>query len=147
MKKICTKCKSEKSLEDFSFKNKATGLLKYCCKVCDKKYRKNYYKENKNEIVKDIVIRNKDIRNKNAQYIYDYLKSHPCIDCGNNNIIVLEFDHRDGVEKIESISVLVHRGYSIKKIDEEIDKCDVRCANCHRIRTAKQQNWYSEIIK
>ena len=76
--------------------------------------------------------------------IFDYYKTHQCIDCGENNPIVLEFDHRDGVEKIDNISRLIDRSWDT--IKKEIDKCDVRCANCHRIRTAKQQGWYKGII-
>ena len=71
------------------------------------------------------------------------MKSNPCVDCNEADPIVLEFDHRDDVEKIAEVGKLVANGYKWETIKEEIDKCDVRCANCHRRRTAKQFNWYN----
>ena len=56
-------------------------------------------------------------------------------------LIVLEFDHRDGEVKDESVSVLV--GYGVaRKVKAEVEKCEVRCSNCHRKRTAIQQGYY-----
>ena len=52
----------------------------------------------------------------------------------------LEFDHRDRTTKIAAVSQLIARQFSWDKIMAEIDKCDVRCANCHRKRTAVQFN-------
>ena len=56
-----------------------------------------------------------------------------CFDCGINNHIILDFDHiRD---KKYNISRMIHDGFSWKSIKKEIEKCEVVCANCHRIRT------------
>ena len=56
-----------------------------------------------------------------------------CVDCGVNNHIVLDFDHlRD---KKYNVSRMIHDGFSWKAIKREIAKCEVVCANCHRIRT------------
>jgi hypothetical protein len=55
--------------------------------------------------------------------------------------MVLEFDHRDGTEKVAGICDLVRAGSSWKRIFTEIEKCDVRCVKCHRIRTAEQFGW------
>ena len=74
------------------------------------------------------------------QYLISYLTSHPCTDCGETDIIVLEFDHIESKEI--GISKAVNRGWSLKKIQNEIAKCVVRCANCHRRKTAKDFNWY-----
>jgi len=90
--------------------------------------------------------RNKKLIKQNQQLIFDYYRENPCIDCGETNPVVLEFDHRDGVDKKGDISKLVARGLCWERIKEEIDKCDVRCANCHRIRTAKQFGWYKGLI-
>ncbi len=60
-------------------------------------------------------------------------ESSGCKDCGENNHIVLDFDHlRD---KKYNISRMIHDGFSWKAIMKEVEKCDVVCANCHRIRT------------
>jgi hypothetical protein len=56
-----------------------------------------------------------------------------CADCGNKNPIVLDFDHLK--DKKYNISRMIHDGFSWKAILKEIEKCEVVCANCHRIRT------------
>ena len=56
-----------------------------------------------------------------------------CVDCGENNHIVLDSDHIK--DKKYNISRMVHDGFSWKAILKEIQKCEVVCANCHRIRT------------
>ena len=63
----------------------------------------------------------------------DLKSSLGCFDCGENNHIVLDFDHlRD---KKYNVSRMVHDGFSWKAILKEVEKCQVVCANCHRIRT------------
>lgn len=64
----------------------------------------------------------------------DWLDNHPCVDCGYVDWRALEFDHVRGVKRSD-VTTMVQNGLSWKTIQEEIDKCDVRCANCHRIRT------------
>lgn len=78
------------------------------------------------------------LKAKTQKYIMGYLASHPCVDCGEDDPIVLEFDHRDRSTKSRNVSELIQWGSSRKKLDAEIAKCDVVCANCHRRRTHKQ---------
>lgn len=143
--KKCTKCLEVKILDNYVFKNKAKGTLKSTCKQCDRELRQQYYIDNKSRIIDKVTENNKTIKLRNQQFVWDYYKNNPCIDCGETNPIVLEFDHRDGTEKLDNIADIVDRSWSTKRLQEEISKCDVRCANCHRIRTAKQQNWYKNI--
>ena len=85
--------------------------------------------------------RNKRIRTaENTAYRNNYLKTHPCVDCGEGNPVVLEFDHVRGAKKKE-LSRMWTTGYALETIKEEIEKCEVRCRNCHAIKTAKQQGW------
>jgi len=79
------------------------------------------------------------IRNRVA--VAEYLASHPCIDCGENDPVVLEFDHVAG-EKWKAISVLIMEGSALPVLLEEIAKCVVRCANCHRRRTASSRGYW-----
>jgi len=76
---------------------------------------------------------------KHRQFIYDYKSIHPCVDCGETDPIVLDFDHRD--MKRKSFSLLVSR--SLATIMNEIAKCDVRCANCHRRRHYKNRGAFN----
>lgn len=71
---------------------------------------------------------------RNRAFVSKYLKGNRCVDCGISDIRVLEFDHVRG-DKTKNISDMVRDANSIAKIEEEISKCDVRCANCHRIKT------------
>lgn len=76
---------------------------------------------------------------RNRQHVSEYLKSHPCIVCGEQDIVVLEFDHRDPAQKECNIAEAVnHRCFSLKRLVQEMEKCDVLCANCHRRKTAIQ---------
>lgn len=78
-------------------------------------------------------------RNRNKQLLYDFLLEHPCVHCGESDPIVLEFDHIDSSLKLMTVSRMVSGStYSWSKIQEEIDKCQVLCANCHRRKTYTQ---------
>lgn len=72
--------------------------------------------------------------------LWEYLESHPCVDCGESDPVVLEFDHVRG-EKTRPVSILVK--WSWGRVVEEIEKCAVRCANCHRRVTASRAGWYA----
>jgi hypothetical protein len=62
-------------------------------------------------------------------------KSKPCMDCGNSYpVCAMDFDHRNPDEKKFGICQAKCGNRSLKTLQEEIDKCDVVCATCHRIR-------------
>lgn len=84
---------------------------------------------------------------KNRAWVKAYLSDHPCVDCGEDDVRVLEFDHVDPKLKLFGISRGVADGRSLKSIQAEIAKCEVRCCNCHRIRTRQEEHWrqYREI--
>lgn len=71
--------------------------------------------------------------------LYAFLSTQACIDCGENDPIVLEFDHRDPKHKFKIVGKMLSGHYSWLSVKKEIDKCDVRCANCHRRKTYIQQ--------
>lgn len=73
----------------------------------------------------------------NARRVFEYLESHPCVHCGESDPVVLKFDHRGEGDKIDSVSNLI-RNASWFKIEAELEKCDVLCANCHRRKSAAQ---------
>jgi hypothetical protein len=66
-------------------------------------------------------------------FITAHLKANPCVDCGETDPVILEFDHLK--TKDFNISDAARKGVSIKKLNDEIAKCEVRCANCHRRKT------------
>lgn len=72
-----------------------------------------------------------------------YLETHPCVDCGENDPVVLEFDHVRG-EKEFNIADVARNAVGREKLQEEIQKCEVRCANCHRRKTKRERDGKSE---
>lgn len=72
----------------------------------------------------------------------ELLKRSFCVDCGETDMVVLEFDHVNPALKKFEISQAVRLGYNWDDVLEELDKCEVVCANCHKRRTSKQFGWY-----
>lgn len=101
-------------------------------------YHRRWYASNRKKRIIQIGISNKKILSRNRAFVNSYLDQHPCVDCGEPDRIVLEFDHVRG-NKSKEVSLLVNDGISIKRIAEEIEKCEVRCANCHRRVTVKRR--------
>ena len=95
--------------------------------------RKRYSRLTADE--KAAIVARKNGSQANLYLVHAYLSVHPCVDCGETDTRVLEFDHVSG-EKRKAISALVQ--YSRKAVLAEILKCEVVCANCHKRRTWKQ---------
>ena len=137
----CRVCLEEKPEASFSYKNNAAALRHTQCKDCNKVYCAKHYQCNAQQYKERAVVNGAARREDLHRRLFAYLAEHPWIDCGEADPLVLELDHRDGVKKLHDLSRMWYNGYSWKKIETEIAKCDVRCANCHRRRTAHQQNW------
>lgn len=142
MEKIrCVHCKQLKNEDDFSWSNEVKKVRNNRCKKCQRAYSTAHYEKTKNNYL-DRQRRNRD---RNKKIICDYLKNHSCVDCGESDIVVLQFDHRNPNDKKDvndGISRGINDKWSIKKLKEEIEKCDVRCANCHIKRHAKENSSY-----
>lgn len=129
-------------LEEQQFNKNKTRKdgLSSICRICSKERSRRYYAENTIEHKKAVFTRNRRLRQDNLRKVYDYLSENFCVVCNEKDITVLEFDHlRD---KDKNISELVSRGCGWETIKAEIEKCQVLCANCHRRKTAKDQNWF-----
>ena len=98
-----------------------------------------HYEENKEKIISRSSARNKRQRKKNKAFVDRVKRMYKCLDCGESDPIVLEFDHVRG-EKRRAIADMVSNYYSIKTIKEEIRKCEIRCANCHRKKTHERMH-------
>lgn len=133
--KQCIKCFLEKDDEEFSWK--VRDIKRHTmCKECHCSYSKLHYLRNKDYYLKKSRRSNLKAILISQKTIYNYLISHPCVDCSNTDILVLEFDHRNG----KSYNVSRMMQLSVDKILEEVAKCEVRCANCHRRRHAMENN-------
>jgi hypothetical protein len=87
---------------------------------------------------KDLYLAQKRHRLKVRSKLLDFLRAKSCIDCGENDPVVLEFDHCSPDEKFKAVSKMLSGHYSWESISKEINKCEIRCANCHRRKTYKQ---------
>ena len=109
------------------------------------RYARQHYLDNKDKYKARAKKFTALARRRNREYVTLFLLSHPCVDCGITDLRVLQFDHVRGKKEL-TISVAVNRGWSIKKIDDELQKCEVRCANCHQIKTGKQLGWHNSKV-
>lgn len=139
--KRCPRCENIKTAEEFGYR--ADGRLRAWCKTCKSQYDYDMYHAPDSKTKKAIGERRIRYRHVVRRFILDYLREHPCVDCGEGDVVVLDFDHVRGQKKF-TISSSIARQISIAKIKKEIDKCEVRCANCHRRKTAKEGNSYRQ---
>ncbi len=139
-KKKCSKCNKKKAIEEFDWRNKKEGKLSSSCKACVKIASSSHYQENKEIYIKRAVKFKKKRRKHLATRIVNYLKEHPCVDCGESDLVVLQFDHVRGVKK-DCVGTMTNACLGWDTIWDEIQKCEVRCANCHFRKTAKERNW------
>lgn len=81
------------------------------------------------------MLRDSTQRSKQKHYEkLNLLKSAPCLDCKECfHPVCMDFDHRDPSAKVRDISRMM--GSPWEKVLSEVAKCDLICANCHRIRT------------
>lgn len=139
--KTCPGCKITKPLTAFASNIGRSDSVQSYCRKCKSLQDHTYYAKNREAH----YARVKRLLQVNKGKLWNYLKSHPCVDCGENNPIVLEFDHVKSGKK-GSISFLINNlKYSWPSIELEIEKCEVRCANCHRIKTFKQFGWHKPV--
>jgi hypothetical protein len=104
-----------------------------------------YYRKNAAKMIARAQVRynafGRDTKAVLLQDVAFYKELNGCIDCGESDSRCLDFDHRDPSEKTKGISeAILNAGWSRAKVFAEIDKCDVRCSNCHRKRTHEQRN-------
>lgn len=138
----CARCRHKKDEAEFDWQSKAKNTRQIYCKKCRKHIRKIWYQRHKAGHIRAVARTKKQKRELLYAWLRNYLVHHPCVDCGEDNIVCLEFDHVRG-KKVESIARMVTTLVGLKTLTEEVEKCDVRCANCHRIKTAKERGWHS----
>jgi hypothetical protein len=134
-KKYCKKCETWKDIVEFSKKKAAKDGLHSICKICSRQNSKNDYIRKPAYYKSKAKLSRKSQTVINQNYVVDYLKTHPCVDCKNDDFMVLTFDHMR--DKHKDVSVLIINGASLETLKNEIAKCEVRCANCHLKKTIK----------
>lgn len=128
--RTCSKCKLEKDNCEFTKNSHYKSGLNHSCKKCHNEYTRSHYLRNKSKYKARARSRETKLRG-----VIDQLKNKPCMDCkAKFNPWQMDFDHVKGVKKF-GIATISNGLVSMKSLMEEIDKCDLVCANCHRQRT------------
>lgn len=140
--KTCSTCGEPKSLEDFNRRASAPDGRQPRCRSCCREW----YVKHRVAHIAAAQTRVRRVRLENQVHLADYFAENPCVDCGEADIRVLEFDHRPGVLKIAEVTRMAVCGLNWNTIMTEIAKCDVRCANCHRRRTAERGRWWKQAV-
>jgi hypothetical protein len=131
--KMCSKCRTLKSTDEFNFRHRETGVRHSYCRDCGKQLTQKHYRSQKQQYLD----RNSQAYTERRQMVVD-AKSYPCADCGiQYPYYVMDFDHRDGSLKRFALNS-VHRRTK-QAILSEIEKCDIVCSNCHRERTYQRR--------
>lgn len=96
--------------------------------------RRKQYLLSRPEEVKELEKQKKRTRNNTASStIRNFVEGFkiPC-KCGESDPCALDFHHKNSEDKLFTLSSAAYKGRSFKEIEEEIAKCDILCANCHR---------------
>lgn len=130
--KTCYKCKESKQVGEFNKCSCTADGLQPLCRVCDNKQSRARYQGNKQYHNRYV----KRHRQKTIAFL-NRVKSQPCADCGKTfHPVCMDFDHSFD----KKFNVSQAKSLSIKSISKEIEKCEVVCSNCHRLRTYKRRN-------
>lgn len=133
--KACGSCRQELSVSAFNKNAASKDGLHRDCRSCKKIYQARWY-ENHREDQRKRVLKSKRELRQTARAIVIEAKKVPCVDCGKHYPwYVMDLDHLPEYIKLSNVSQLVVRGVSLKRLWDEIAKCEVVCANCHRERT------------
>jgi hypothetical protein len=134
----CSQCGELKPDQEFAGRGSPAGKRDTYCRPCRSAYGKKHYAANRTRYIELEAKRKRARAEKRMAYLLDYFKTHPCVDCGEADPLVLEFDHiRD--KSFDIAAALPDRNW--ESILKEIEKCDVVCANCHRRRTARRAGY------
>jgi hypothetical protein len=128
----CNTCLRTLPAESFSVRRQSKNGLQSRCKEC---WRLDYAANREER--KRVAAKNARVTlQRHRAKVAAYLKDHPCVDCGESDIRCLDFDHREPDDKVMNVSMLIAVHATWARVAAEIEKCDVRCASCHRKRTS-----------
>ena len=138
--KQCSKCGLVLPLSDFQIRSVEKGTYRNVCRDCRRKYNAAYYQKHSEKYKACRRVNQPRYRQQRRELLVEYLSNNPCVDCGERDPVVLELDHVNG-EKYKNVGDMMS-GHGWKRILREISKCVVRCANCHRRKTARDFKWF-----
>lgn len=141
--RTCGRCGQSKPATDFAWRRKARGQRDNYCRPCRAEYKREHYASHRERYVANAVRRKRALVAERAAYLVALFRERPCADCGETDPIVLEFDHM-GHKRFNIAKGLRDRNWD--SVLDEIAKCDVVCANCHRRRTAHRGGFARAVV-
>lgn len=127
--KKCTLCKRKKPLTEFNKNSNRKDGLQNICRTCSRNKSAKFYKTNRDDHRAYVYQRREEMKS----FVRDLKSKTKCKLCNESHIAVLDFHHVDPSTKKATVSAAVCLlGWSKDKVLEEIKKCIVLCANCHR---------------
>jgi len=133
----CSRCQADLPLDAFPLRRK-DGTQRYThCRDCKAAYQRQWYERNGDRHRSNIAAKRIEQRRINKVMVVA-AKSRPCTDCGvRYPPYVMDLDHVRGT-KVRNVALL--KTYATTAIlRAEIAKCEVVCANCHRIRSHRRR--------
>ncbi len=125
----CIRCDETKDESEFNIRNFERNLLQSVCRDCQKEQGRERYL-NHTERVKEINRRARERSQMQAAlFIQEFLSGKSCVDCRENDMTVLTFDHVRGEKKM-NVADMVTKGVAIDTIKNELEKTDIVCFNC-----------------
>ena len=139
--RICKKCGVRKPFSEF---HKMRSGYKTKCRDCCSEIASNYWGQNKEKLRAQADERIRIRSEPNRIFISTFLKGNACVDCGESNWLVLEFDHVRGEKRGNVSELMLH---DLDVVVEEVEKCEVVCSNCHKLRTMqRKKSWRLDYV-
>ncbi len=136
--RTCSKCRLDLGQDEFAGKDPL-------CRSCRREYNATYYARTKERHASARAQNKEAAKQRNRAAILEYLRAHPCVDCGETDTRVLELHHVRG-EKEFDIPVALSTGWALPRLMTELGKYDVLCANDRRRRVVPEGSWAWAIV-
>jgi hypothetical protein len=129
----CGRCKED--LPEAAF-NRAPRGRQHWCRECFR----SYFRERGRTHLVQVRAARATRKATLQEHVLAHLQTNPCTDCGESDSRVLDFDHIS--QKEGEVGALVASGVPLERLKQEMARCEVVCANCHRRRTATRAGWW-----
>lgn len=134
--KICPLCKIDLPLDRFPVRSENNPRPNAYCFECQRKYCRAHYLKNRALHNRRRYINQTRYSRENRERLLRYLRCRSCVDCGESDPVVLDFDHVRGSKEFNIGNAITQRSWG--RIEREMQKCEIRCANCDRRKTARE---------
>jgi hypothetical protein len=140
--KRCCTCHELRPLTEFNVRRAAKDGLQSRCRTCSRAWYAEHREQHRAEVRRRTGVTRLEYKRR----IGVHLQAHPCVDCGEADVRVLDFDHEVGTDKRADIASLVAACGRWSDVEAEIAKCSVRCANCHRRITSERAGDWRAVL-